>query len=313
MIDIQGELLQRKQQRDQKYISITELLDFIKKYNPNSSFQDIATYLLIKLAPNDIRKTDEDIWGDEQYDFWQEQNGIAVFNIPKSIDEKETYIHPNFFFEALETVRDNPEGVSFHEGWEFAEEARIYLKKGQQDIYIDRARIEKLLSIDTLTQHEQYKPTEINNTHNESAEINKLNARITELENTHIDTEKDSIIAQLQLENAELQTRISELENKVQQSAVDSKSVLGNAKATRISKIQRDIFTLLVLKNYQGLESRNALFDVINAALKEEGINNKGASYQTFDNLIDENIRLTKIGLDGKQTSHSPFPSKIIK
>lgn len=221
MIDIQGELLQRKQQRDQKYISITELLDFIKKYNPNSSFQDIATYLLIKLAPNDIRKTDEDIWGDEQYDFWQEQNGIAVFNIPKSIDEKETYIHPNFFFEALETVRDNPEGVSFHEGREFAEEARIYLKKGQQDIYIDRARIEKLLSIDTLTQHEQYKPTEINNTHNESAEINKLNARITELENTHIDTEKDSIIAQLQLENAELQTRISELENKAQQSSVD--------------------------------------------------------------------------------------------
>ena len=221
MIDIQGELLQIKQQREQKYISITELLDFIKKYNPNSSFQDIATYLLVKLAPNDIRKTDEDIWGDEQYDFWQEQNGIAVFNIPKSIDEKETYIHPNFFFEALETVRDNPEGVSLYEDWEFAEEARIYLKKGQQDIYIDRARIEKLLSIDTLTQHEQYKPTEINYTHNESAEINKLNARITELENTHIDTEKDSIIAQLQLENAELQTRISELEDKAQQSAVD--------------------------------------------------------------------------------------------
>jgi hypothetical protein len=228
MIDIQGELLQIKQLRDQKYISITELLDFIKKYNPNSSFQDIATYLLIKLAPNDIRKADEDIWGDEQYDFWQEQNGIAVFNIPKSIDEKETYIHPNFFFEALETVRDNPEGVSFHEGWEFAEEARIYLKKGQQDIYIDRARIEKLLSIDTLTQHEQYKPTQINNTHNGSAEINKINARITELENTHIDTEKDSIIAQLQSQNAELKAQLQD--NEQRQSAVnyDDFSIYGH-------------------------------------------------------------------------------------
>lgn len=228
MIDIQGELLQIKQLRDQKYISITELLDFIKKYNPNSSFQDIATYLLIKLAPNDIRKADEDIWGDEQYDFWQEQNGIAVFNIPKSIDEKETYIHPNFFFEALETVRDNPEGVSFHEGWEFAEEARIYLKKEQQDIYIDRARIEKLLSIDTLTQHEQYKPTQINNTHNGSAKINKINARITELENTHIDTEKDSIIAQLQSQNAELKAQLQD--NAQRQSAVnyDDFSIYGH-------------------------------------------------------------------------------------
>ena len=249
MIDIQGELLQIKQQREQKYISITELLDFIKKYNPNSSFQDIATYLLVKLAPNDIRKTDEDIWGDEQYDFWQEQNGIAVFNIPKSIDEKETYIHPNFFFEALETVRDNPEGVSFYEDWEFTEEARIYLKKGQQDIYIDRARIEKLLSIDTLTQHEQYKPTEINYTHNERAEINKLNARITELENTHIDTEKDSIIAQLQLENAELQTRISELEDKAQQSAVDSEPVLGNGKAYDVRERETHLLMIGALSN----------------------------------------------------------------
>ena len=31
MIDIQGELLQIKQQREQKYISIVELLDFLKK------------------------------------------------------------------------------------------------------------------------------------------------------------------------------------------------------------------------------------------------------------------------------------------
>ncbi|RDE94399.1 hypothetical protein DPW03_11075 [Aggregatibacter aphrophilus] len=197
-------------------------------------------------------------------------------------------------------------------------------------LYINKAELEKVLGINlsevksrllpvpnkNSTQSLVKRLNEIQIAHTlerKNAEINKLNARITELENTHIDTEKDSIIAQLQLENAELQTRISELENKAQQSAVDSESVLGNAKATRISKIQRDIFTLLVLKNYQGLESRNALFDVINADLKEQGINNKGASYQTFDNLIDENIRLTKTGLDGKQTSHSPFPIKITK
>jgi len=144
-------------------------------------------------------------------------------------------------------------------------------------LYINKAELEKVLGINlsevksrllpvpnkNSTQSLVKRLNEIQIAHTlerKNAEINKLNARITELENTHIDTEKDSIIAQLQLENAELQTRISELENKAQQSAVDSESVLGNAKATRISKIQRDIFTLLVLKNYQGLESRNALF-----------------------------------------------------
>lgn len=137
------------------------------------------------------------------------------------------------------------------------------------------------------------------------------------IDSTELQAEKAKN-AQLQAENERLKAENAELKAQLQdnaqrQSAVDSESVLGDAKATRISKIQRDIFTLLVLKNYQGTESRNALFDVINADLKEQGINNKGASYQTFDNLIDENIRLTKIGLDGKQTSHSPFPIKITK
>ena len=125
--------------------------------------------------------------------------------------------------------------------------------------------------------------------------------------NTLLQTENE----RLKAENAELKAQLQD--NAQRQSAVDSEPVLGNGKVTRISKIQRDIFTLLILKNYQGMESRNALFDVINADLKEQGINNKGASYQTFDNLIDETIRLTKIGLDGKQISHSPFPSKITK
>jgi hypothetical protein len=52
------------------------------------------------------------------------------------------------------------------------------------------------------------------------------------LSNSNVNTaEKDSIIAQLQSENAELQARISELENKTQQSVVDFEPVLRNAKA----------------------------------------------------------------------------------
>ncbi|WP_314722478.1 hypothetical protein [Haemophilus pittmaniae] len=139
--------------------------------------------------------------------------------------------------------------------------------------------------------------------------INSTELQEEKAKNTQLQAENERLKAELKAQ----QDRMAELEQKLQQSAVDSEPVLGSAKATRISKIQRDIFTLLVLKNYQGLESRNALFDVINAELREQGINNKGASYQTFDNLIDENIRLTKTGLDGKQASHSPFPIKITK
>lgn len=137
--------------------------------------------------------------------------------------------------------------------------------------------------------------------------INSTKLQEEKAKNTQLQAENE----RLKAENAELKAQLQD--NAQRQSAVDSEPVLGNGKVTRISKIQRDIFTLLILKNYQGMESRNALFDVINADLKEQGINNKGASYQTFDNLIDENIRLTKIGLDGKQISHSPFPSKITK
>ena len=164
----------------------------------------------------------------------------------------------------------------------------------KSDIYLERARVEKFLGFST-----------INNASNEI--FIEKNCAIEKAQNTQLQAENE----RLKAENAELKAQLQD--NAQRQSAVDSESVLENGKATRISKIQRDIFTLLILKNYQGMESRNALFDVINADLKEQGINNKGASYQTFDNLIDENIRLTKIGLDGKQISQSPFPSKITK
>ena len=118
-------------------------------------------------------------------------------------------------------------------------------------------------------------------------------------------------IERLKAENAELKAQLQD--DAQQQSAVDSEPTLGNAKTTRISQPQRDIFSLLVAKNYQGQPSRNSLFDAINADLEATGINNKGVSYPTFDNLIDEALRLTKTSLDGKQIQYSPFPSKITK
>lgn len=287
MIDIQGELLQIKQQREQTYISIVELLDFLKKKSPNSSFKDIAKWLLIKLELNDSRNVD--LFSCTDYENWEYEYEIPSFCVPLEIEDKPIELSQFSFFDALKQIGDVPlfgRGISSYD----------YLPIDKSDIFLERARVEKFLGFST-----------INNTSNEI--FLEKNCAIEKAENTQLQAENERLKAELKAQ----QDRIAELEQKLQQSATDSEPVLGNGKVTRISKIQRDIFTLLVLKNYQGMESRNALFDVINADLKEQGINNKGASYQTFDNLIDENIRLTKISLDGKQISHSPFPSKITK
>ncbi|WP_118856577.1 hypothetical protein [Haemophilus haemolyticus] len=285
MIDIQGDLLQIKQQREQTYISIVELLDFLKKQSPNSSFKDIAKWLLVKLELNDSRNVD--LFSCTDHENWEYEYEIPNFCVPLEIEDKPVELPSSSFFDALREIGDVPlfgRGISSYD----------YLPIDKSDIFLERSRIEKFLGFST-----------INNASNEI--FIEKNCAIEKAQNTQLQAENE----RLKAENAELKAQLQD--NAQRQSAVDSESVLENGKATRISKIQRDIFTLLILKNYQGMESRNALFDVINADLKEQGINNKGASYQTFDNLIDENIRLTKIGLDGKQISHSPFPSKITK
>ncbi|KYK76594.1 hypothetical protein [Aggregatibacter actinomycetemcomitans] len=184
MINIKSELMLLEQQRKKEYISIIELLDFLKKHNSQSSFSEIATYLLAKLSPNDIRKTTEDLWGSEDYEIWERENGINIFSVPKSIDEKPSYLHPTSFFQALETIRDNPDGIYFPDDWDFIDEARIYLKKEQQDIHADRTRIEELLNIDTLAEGKQCEEIQTTQTtDNESVIIKQLQARISELEN----------------------------------------------------------------------------------------------------------------------------------
>ncbi|THA12707.1 hypothetical protein [Rodentibacter pneumotropicus] len=314
MIDIQGELLRIRQQREQEYISVVELLDFLKKYSPNSSYIEIATYLLIKLTPNDIRKTDDEIWGNEEFEYWIDQHGIAVFDVPSKIDEKVKNLYPNLFFEALETVRDFSDVPPYL----FDDELNVasaYLKEEQLKVYIKRERIESLLNIKTIDS----KKSRALEDNLMQKQIQSVPVALTKAEefikNIDIDksptgtaerliyqeklTEKDSIIE-------ELQAKITELENQLQaqQSEVDSKEVLPvESKLQRISRPQRDIFTLLTVNNYPTCQSRNDLFSRINADLQAKGITTKDIQYSTLDNLIDEDIRL---GMPKK----SPFPPK---
>ncbi|MCI7718054.1 MAG: SlyX protein [[Pasteurella] aerogenes] len=62
----------------------------------------------------------------------------------------------------------------------------------------------------------------------------------------------------------------------------------------RISSQQKQLFALLVKKCYSGMDSRNKLFEVINADLKEQGIRNTEIKADTFYKLIDESADFTK-------------------
>lgn len=301
MIDIQGELLRLRQQREQEYISIVELLDYLKKHNPNSSYIDIATYLLVKLAPNDIRKTDDKIYGNEEYEEWVKEKGILVFDMPYNIDENVKPLFPELFFEALETVRDYDDIPPYlFDGVDDVSSA--YLRKEQLRLYIKRKKIEELLNIDTLDETKLIKQQSMTLTKSEefikNTDINKSPVGTAErLVYKERSSEKDRIIE-------ELRTKIAELENQSQeqQTAVYSDDILQKEnKSQRISQPQRDIFSLLVIKCYPNVPSRNRLFEAINADMKEKGIRASDIKYPTLDNLIDENLRIN---------NNSPFPQK---
>ena len=226
MIDIQSELLHLKQQRQQEYISISELLDFLKEHNPKSSYGEIARYLLIKLSPHDIRNSDEPIWGNEEFAEWHEQHGIDVFDVPLEIDKKETYLPPNLFFDTLEYVRDNslPNCLMFDDVEQPEHESSVdYLPREQSDIYVKRERIESILSINTMrsTIESKINESSLNTVDDRDltikqliAENNKLKAEIAELKgqsSPKIINYNNSSIYGHSSENLELVFRLSKV------------------------------------------------------------------------------------------------------
>ena len=197
MIDIQGELLQIKQQREQKYISIVELLDFLKKQSPNSSFKNIAKWLLVKLELNDSRNVD--IFSHTDYQNWEYEYEIPNFCVPLEIEEKPVELSPSTFFDALKGIDVVP---LFGRG----NTADNYLPMDKSDIYLERARIEKFLGFST-----------INNASNEI--FIEKNCAIEKAQNTQLQAENE----RLKAENVELKAQLKKNE---QQSYTTSKNPL---------------------------------------------------------------------------------------
>lgn len=289
MLDIKGRLLSLKQKREKEFISIIEFLTFLKTQNPNVSYPEIATFLLVELAPHDIRKTDEEFWGNEDFEEWEERNGIKVFNVPDAIDEKPVVIWPTRFFEALETIRDNPRGLNPLKN---KQTAKDYLKEEQKKIFIDRTRIENILGIKTIDEDKLNKKYD-------NERVIAISMALTKTEefvkNTDINKSPTGLAERIVYENRlaaksqqidELQARITELENQKQ---VETQKI-AEPKQVRIQKHHRALFALLVKKNYKGFDTRNSLFNAINADLKLNGITSDETKFDTYNKLIDDKL-----------------------
>ena len=233
MIDIQGDLLQIKQQREQTYISIVELLDFLKKQSPNSSFKDIAKWLLVKLELNDIRNVD--IFSHTDYQNWEYEYEIPNFCVPLEIEDKPVELPSSSFFDALREIGDVPlfgRGISSYD----------YLPIDKSDIFLERSRIEKFLGFSTK-----------NNTNHATfigqncvTEKNKIITESeVEAENERLKAKAEELEAKVKAQ----QDRIAELEQKLQQGAGDSEPVLENAKAYDVRERETHLLMIGALSN----------------------------------------------------------------
>lgn len=223
MIDIQGDLLQIKQQREQTYISIVELLDFLKKQSPNSSFKDIAKWLLVKLELNDSRNVD--LFSCTDYENWEYEYEIPNFCVPLEIEDKPTKLSSFAFFDALKVIGVAPlsgRGISSYD----------YLPIDKSDIFLERSRIEKFLGFST-----------INNASNEI--FIEKNCAIEKAQNTQLQAENERLKAELKAQ----QDKMAELEQKLQQGAVDSEPVLENAKAYDVRERETHLLMIGALSN----------------------------------------------------------------
>lgn len=83
-----------------------------------------------------------------------------------------------------------------------------------------------------------------------------------------------------------LKARIAELESQKQ---VET-PIIAEPKQVRIQRHHKALFALLVNNNYKGFDTRNSLFNAINADLKLNGIIGNEVKFDTYKKLIDDDL-----------------------
>ncbi|MXN89023.1 hypothetical protein [Pasteurella canis] len=249
MIDIKSELLALKKKRKQDFISVIELLDFLKEHNSTTDYSEIATYLLIKLEPHDIRKTDDDLWGNEAFNVWESEHGIKTYLMPDSISDKPQAVDTSYFLTALEVVREDKNLLLFDDN----AKAIDYLDEHQKNIFVDRKQIEFILNINTLDEKA------LNNKYQNKITV-AVGMALTKtdefIKNTDINKSPVGLAERLVMQQqiAELQNRIAELEKEIEslkKSDIESSKYNPTERETHLQAI-----AILALRYAEQNESR---------------------------------------------------------
>lgn len=285
MIDIQAELSKLEEEWNSKFISIHDLMICLKGNNSTLTFSGIAKFLFARLKDFNLSTLNVEDYPDifssnkwrSDYEIEPEftnKYGIPCYSrmvdgSPRNLTFKESNLFFNFLFEIKNGF--------------FSKDLKIPLDEFDFDFayinttYIEKRNIEEKLGIalsTTIATNE--KNPNIKSTINDNELATQLTA-------------KDEEIARLKAE-------IIALKQQAQSATQGNEPTQG-----RISQPQRDLLTLLVMNCYGERQSRNDLFNAINADLRAKGIRTREIKYSTFDKLIDDEIRIN---------NKSPFPPK---
>ncbi|MFZ7256997.1 hypothetical protein [Avibacterium avium] len=305
MIDVSEKLLEVKRERELNYISLIELIELLKSTSPTATYPEIAAFLNISFAKCNPNNANEDLWGQEAFDEWFSKNGIAIFELPNSLAEPPISLYWRELFEAL---NEGEEGQYYFERDlflpDFENTAKDLFDEKYHNIVMERRRVDELLSIDTYSSKKAEIEKEL---YSDKQTLLAMAMTKTDefVQNTDINKSPvglaERVLYESQIENKD--SYIKELEARIEQ-LQQNKNPLNQTIAnqdSRISQPQRDLFSLLVMNCYPNYQSRNALFEALNADLREKGIRQADIQYPTFDRLIDEKLRIN---------NKSPFPPK---
>ena len=228
MLDIKGKLLSIEQERKQKYINIIDFFNFIKRRDDDVSFFEVAQYLYIELEPYDPPRNQE-CFNAVSYWQWCEENEIKLYRVPKSISQPVSETNEVSFFYILEMMMNE---IPFNN-----ESSSDYIDGKYHDLFLDRERMQELLKIEFSNQNT------LNNDDKErieketflrSCQLSKTEefAKNTDINKSPIGTaerlsyqnllnEKNSEIARLQVEIAELKAQLPQAVENVVDTAVD--------------------------------------------------------------------------------------------
>ncbi len=226
MIDIQGELLAIETEWDSQYISIADLLYYLKNGNENIDYKDVATVLLKKLSNLNVDLIDlydecpEVVYEEDPRLYFTVTYGICAYrrgddNSAISLVGK----RDNLFFDFLTCIKNskvNLEHIKLSlDEWDFEQ-------VNAKDVFVEVEKIEKGLNI-TIPQDREpydgimgafqdfkngvYKQRELNLLREENQ---TLKSRIEELNKNPNSSQQTNRIAELEQQLEELKQKLAQ-------------------------------------------------------------------------------------------------------